>query len=148
MDRVYVSIFDNDKQRIKVYHSSSLVGNSDSLDRIKFKFLNYDQRYYNLINPKNFVIHPNETLYFESYIILPFGDMLSNHNYEVLLDNRKKYSAVFSIHSDSTYHKKILSRTDLRTIKENGYEVFNGVVTSENEIPIIIRKQSVTKGKP
>ena len=32
--------------------------------------------------------------------------------------------------------QKYLSRAELATIKENGYEIFNGTITSKNRIPI------------
>lgn len=147
IDRGFISIFDSNGNSPKVFRSSSLVGNRDSLDMIKFELLNYDTRYYNVRNTKNFIIHPHEILYFEWFLLLPYGTGLENNNYGIALENNKKYFATISIHSDSTYSKKTLSRTDLKTIKENGYEIFTGVVTSKNKIPIKFVEYSKTKSQ-
>lgn len=136
IDRGFLSIFNNNGNRPKVFRSSSLVGNRDSINMIKFELLNYNTRYYNLRSPKNFIIHPHETLFFEWFVVLPYGTRLEDNNYGIALRNDEKYFATISIHSDSTYSKKTLSRTDLKTIKENGYEIFTGVVTSKNKIAV------------
>lgn len=142
MDRVFMSIFNNKGQKITIDCSSSLIGTSDSLDIVKFELMDYNIRYFKHRNSKNFVIHPYETLYFEWFIVLPYGTMLEDNNYEVELDSQKKYFANISMYSDGMYYKKTLSRTDLATIKKNGYEVFNGVITSKNKVPIRFKSKS------
>lgn len=86
-----------------------------------------------IINNNNFIIHPNETLYFEELIYLPKNDKVQYN--EVNFDNKKKYCASIFLYSDSTRYKNVISKADLNTIKENNYEVFNGIIKS-NQIPI------------
>jgi len=84
----------------------------------------------------NFIIFPNQSLYFEWFVVLPFGNLLEGVNYSVILDEQKKYFAQILI--GSTSNRKYISRTDLRTIEENNYEIFDGILTSKNKIPVII----------
>ena len=90
-------------------------------------------------NNNNFIIHAHEALYFEWFIVLPFGNMLEDINYSVKLDSTKKYYAEILMHSDTIHYKKAISRTDLKTIQENGYKIFNGTIRSKNRIPIIFK---------
>jgi hypothetical protein len=87
---------------------------------------------------KNFFLHPAETLYFEWYVVLPFGNLSEGVNYCVVLDKQQKYSGQVLI--GSTLNKKTISRTDLKTIEENHYQIFDGVVTSNNTVPIVINQ--------
>ena len=70
------------------------------------------------------------------FIILPFAKLKETINYQVVLDSNKKYFAEILLSSDSTNYKKFISRTDLQTIKANGYEVYHGIIKSKNKIPI------------
>lgn len=40
------------------------------------------------------------------------------------------------IYSDSTNYKKFLSRPILKTIDENNYKVYHGIIESKNTLPI------------
>lgn len=92
---------------------------------------------YNFIQKnQNFIIHPNESVYFEYFIVLPYGNYLEGNANWIEIDSNKKYFAEIFMNSDSTNYKKTISRVDLQTIKENGYEVYNGVIKSKNKIPI------------
>lgn len=108
-------------------------------NRLYSEYLSYNYRGKLHDNNQNFIIHPHETLYFEWFIVLPFGNILEDINYSVVLDSNKKYYAEVLINSDSTGYKKSISRTDLKTIEDNGYEIFNGTIRSKNKIPIIFR---------
>lgn len=90
------------------------------------------------MHSKNFILHSGETLYFEWYVILPFGSLFEGVDYWVVLNNQQKYFGQVSI--GSTLNKKTISRTDLKTIQENHYEIYNGVVKSTNTIPVVINK--------
>lgn len=83
----------------------------------------------------NFVIHPNETLYFEELLVLPFGT-LKDVNYSTILDSKKQYMSEMIIYSDTLNSKHLIPRADLQTIKHNNYEVFQGVIRSRNKIPV------------
>ena len=91
---------------------------------------------------KNFILHPHETLYFEWFVVLPYGDLSEDINYTISLNPREKYFAQILIHSDTINYKKIISRADLKTIQENGYEVYNGTIKSKNRIPIVFNNSS------
>lgn len=103
-------------------------------DMLYSRYLNYDH-HIDLQN-KNFIIHPDETLYFEWFVVLPFGNLLEDTNYSVILDEHKEYFAKILI--GSTSNLEYISRTDLETIKENKYEIFDGIITSKNRVPIRI----------
>lgn len=83
----------------------------------------------------NCIIHPGETLYFESYMHLP-DDKSESDNSHFVFDERKKYKMKIQVYSDSTNYKKTISKSDVATIKENHYVVFNGIITSKNEVPL------------
>ncbi len=87
-----------------------------------------------LVDNSNFVIHPNEVLYFEWFLNLPYGNQIPN--YTIKFEKGKKYSAEIVMFSDSINYKQTISRTDLKTIKDNGYEVYHGIIKSKNKIPI------------
>lgn len=88
---------------------------------------------------RNFIIHPNETLYFEWFIILPFGNLIEGTDYSISLDTKENYFAEILLYSDGINYKNNISRTDLKTIQENKYEVFNGFLTSKNRIPVVFK---------
>lgn len=90
---------------------------------------------------RNFIIHPNETLYFEWFVILPFGNLIEDANYNVFLNSTKEYYAEILMHSDSINYKNILSRTDIKTIDENGCEIYNGTIKSINRVPVVFKTQ-------
>jgi len=85
----------------------------------------------------NFVIHPQETLYFEFPIDLPSADRFQSAS--VGLDPSENNFASIFIYSDSTDYKKYLSRADLKDIKKNKYIVYHGLINSNNKIPIKFR---------
>ncbi|OYQ38085.1 hypothetical protein CHU92_06615 [Flavobacterium cyanobacteriorum] len=84
----------------------------------------------------NFTIHPNETLYFEWFLVLPFGTLTEENKYFVKLDENKKYYAELFINSDTINIKNKISRTDKRMIEENKYKVFTGILKSKNRVPV------------
>jgi hypothetical protein len=100
------------------------------------KMLNYsicgDEKF--ILDNSNFIIHPNETLYFEWFLNLPYGNTIQNAY--VKFDKEKEYSAEIEMFSDSVNYKKMLSRPILKTIEKNGYEVYHGVIKSKNRVPI------------
>lgn len=88
------------------------------------------------LHSKNFILHANETLYLEWYVVLPFGSLFEGIDYWVVLNNQQKYFGQVLI--GSTLNKKTISRADLKTIQENHYEIYNGIIKSKNKIPVII----------
>lgn len=133
IDKAYLNIIDSKKNTIKVNKSipSSFLSN----DEIRFELMNYDFKYYH--KNRNFIIHPNETLYFEWFVVLPFGTIIEQPVSLVNLDFNEKYEVELQMTSyNSNEAQKYLSRTELETIKTNGYEIFNGTITSKNRIPI------------
>lgn len=119
-------------------HVSSPSGGFDR-GQIHSEYLGYQYRGRLHATNSNFIIHPNETLYFEWFVVLPFGNLSEDLNYSVVLNPKKKYYANILVHSDTTNYKLSLSRTDLKTIEDNGYEIYRGTITSKNKIPIIFR---------
>ena len=87
--------------------------------------------YKTIIDKNNFYIHKGESIYFEYAMYLP-----DSNGFYIEFDINKKYLTELQLFSDSTNYKKILSRTVLRTIKENGYEVYHGIIKSKNKVPI------------
>ena len=80
----------------------------------------------------NFIIHPNETLYFEFYLTLPMTE-----NSLVGFIKGENYFASIELVSDSSNYKNVLSRPEIETIKKNNYKIFQGRLQS-NKIPIKI----------
>lgn len=98
--------------------------------KLGYKINGYSKDY---IDKNRFFIHPNEIIYFEKLICLPLPDKFSSR---LDFDNNKKYSLRIFIHSDSTNYKNILSRTDIRTVEDNSYEVYHGIIESVNTVPV------------
>ena len=73
-------------------------------------------------------------MFFEWFVNLPYGNDMQNAHVE--LDKNKKYYAEMVMFSDSINYKKSVSRTTLKTIKENNYKIFHGIIKSKNKIPI------------
>lgn len=138
INTAYIDIFDDKGNYQKPRVSLPSLGGFSTEELYK-KSLNYDDRRVYLDNGKNFIIHPNETLYFEWFVVLPFGHLLKEANYGVELNPKQNYYAEVLVHSDSLNYKDIISRTDLKTIQENGYEVFNGTIRSKNKIPVVFK---------
>jgi len=133
----HVAIYDSNGKYQKPHTSSPSGGDSQKM--LYLKYLNYNYCGLSHDNSQNFIIHPHETLYFEWFIVLPFGNVLEDINYSVVLDSKKKYYAEVLMHSDSTNYKNSVSRADLKTIQDNGYEIFDGTIKSKNRIPIVFK---------
>lgn len=136
MDNAYVKIFDDKNEIVKPHSSSATFGSilPNNLEILNQMGYNFTRKY------KNFIIHPHETLYFEWFIVLPYGNNLEYNSYWLKLEAEKKYFAEILINSNGKDYEKEISRTDLQTIKENGYEVFNGTIKSKNKVPIVLNE--------
>lgn len=141
INKAFISFFDDKgKEVILKYGHINLDYESKDLSEEKndkiAEFLNYkiDGQQKFILDNYNFVIHPDETLYFEWFLNLPYGNIIQNAG--INFDDKKDYNAEITMFSDSTNYKKKLSRTVLQTIKENGYEVYHGIIKSKNKVPI------------
>ncbi|RXR17340.1 hypothetical protein EQG63_11160 [Flavobacterium amnicola] len=85
------------------------------------------------IDKNKFFIHPKETIYFEKLVSLPIPDRFSS---KLMFRIDRKYMMSVFVYSDSTKSKDFLSRPDFKTITENGYEIYHGVIKSKNKVPI------------
>jgi len=137
INKAHLAIFDSNGEYQRPHIATPSGGVDDK--RLYYQYLDYHYRGRLHDTNKNFIIHPNETLHFEWFIVLPFGNMLENINYSVVLDSKKNYYAEISIHSDTIGYKKSMSRADLKTIRENGYEIFIGTIKSKNKIPVVFK---------
>lgn len=99
----------------------------------EIKDLNYSilPDYKNLIDKNNFLLKKGESKYFEILYYFPE----SNYSY-VNLDKNKRYFFKMLIYSDSTDCIKFLSRPILKTINENNYKIYHGIIKSKNTVPI------------
>lgn len=132
MDRVFVKITQNN-QIVKCKLSCPSLGSGQGPNH--FEVLN--QLDYSFIyNFNNFIIYPKQIIYFEWFIMLPKGNRVEFCTNSVNLDSSKKYFIELLLRSDSLNYKNDVSRTEYQTIKENGYEVYNGIIKSKNKIPI------------
>jgi hypothetical protein len=109
-------------------------------DEDLLKSLNYDYSKYNTFCLKsNFAIHPGETIFFEYPLHLPYDNLdLDNSNF--VFKKGKEYFFKIQIFSDSTNLEKYLTRTDIKTIQENNYKVYHGVLESKNMVKVKIIK--------
>lgn len=132
VDRAFLSLIDeNDKySTVKVREPSRDVAPGSVL----LDYLNYNRNYQN--SDRNFIIHPGETLYFEWFVTLPFGNFIEDATYSVILDKDKKHFAELVISSDTAIYKNKIPRNDMKTIKDNGYEIFTGILRSKNKVPV------------
>jgi hypothetical protein len=109
---------------------------NDSLLFKRYHSLGYKNDAQNYINynvTKNLIkIRAGETLYFETYINLPF-----NNSQFVKLSPDKKYTASLTFYADTTNLKKVLTWAQLKDIEENNYKLYQGTITSTNSIPIV-----------
>lgn len=140
IDKAFVAIYDSYGEYQKPHTASPSAGFEEK--DLYAEYLNYNYRGRLHDTNQNFIIHPHETLYFEWFIVLPFGNLLEDVNYSLVLDSKKKYYAEVLMHSDTANYKKSISRTDLKTIQDNGYEIFNGTIKSKNKIPVVFSKAS------
>lgn len=135
MDRAFVRFTDANNQVIRTFGSYPTFGPNAKLPNnlMILNLLNYNE----ISMFKNFIIHPNETLYFEWLLVLPYGNKYEFMSYCIKDFNpQKQYFAELLLSSNGVNYKSQISRTDLQTIKKNGYEVYNGVIKSKNKIPI------------
>lgn len=114
------------------------------LENEKYKNLGYLNKSEYWVH-KNFSIsnnmitlHPNETLYFETYIRLPnaYNDITNNYD-SVIFDFSKNY--FFSLYFNFNSYEDIkdyLTELQKQAIKENNYEIFEGELKSVNQVPI------------
>ena len=135
-------IYDNEKKLVKIntprlnfdFNQNSCLNKNFKIS----KFLNYSEDFNSLYIQEqlNFIIHPNETLYFEWFVNLPYGNEMQKAHLN--LDNDRNYYAKIFMFSDSTNYKKELSRTTLQTIKTNNIKVYHGIIESKNSVPVKI----------
>ncbi|WP_299112098.1 hypothetical protein [uncultured Winogradskyella sp.] len=83
-------------------------------------------------------IHPDESVYFETYTSLPQkkDDLIGDYS-GVSFDTAKKFEAklrfTFLGYDDV---KDFLTEIKKKEIKENGYKVYNGTLESTNSVPV------------
>ncbi|KQB37712.1 hypothetical protein [Flavobacterium aquidurense] len=99
----------------------------------EIKELNYSiaPDYKDLIDKNNFLLKRGESKYFEILYYFPE----SNYSFVHLYKN-KKYVFKMLIYSDSTDYMKFLPRPILKTINENKYKVYHGIIESKNNVPV------------
>jgi hypothetical protein len=105
----------------------------DKFEEQKAKSLGYKSGKLPLNN--NFTIHPGETLYFEYFINLS-NDKFGNNESRITFNKEKRYMMKVQIYSDSKNNKNTISFSDLKTIETNNYKIFNGIISSKNEVPL------------
>ncbi|KGO89251.1 hypothetical protein [Flavobacterium suncheonense] len=83
----------------------------------------------------NFILHPGEIKIIEGFVTLPVGDDLNSSS--IKIEEGNKYFASIFICSDSTDLDN-LSKSEIKTIRDNGYKIFHGLIYSKNKVPIKI----------
>lgn len=125
------NIDDFSKSDFQIYSDLKIKYLNETAENLNYNISGQEK---NITDESNFFIKPNETIYFEGYINLPYGkDKFSPD--VMFIDNKPVFASVIIV-SDSTNYKNILSRTDLRTIEDNKYKVYNGIIKSQNKVPI------------
>ncbi len=113
---------------------------SDSLDKELYKDLGYKNGLFlnNWISNNIITIHPNEKIFFESLLNLPFNTPYKDKRGPeyVFLNKEKVYKTFMSITIDTTNIKSQLTHSQLKTIKENNYILYHGTLESVNSVPI------------
>ena len=163
MDELYINgvykngkilkIYDSNNIEIK-YESASNYSRDFNLDDCSYRkqleyqnkidneaeLLGYDKVRRQVLSSggyENFVIHPNETLYFEYYINIT--NLMEHEKFRTgfaRLEKPGEYLSSLSVISDSSNYKNDLHRDILKSIKVNNYKIYHGVLTSKNKIPL------------
>ncbi len=134
IDKAFLRITD-DRESVRVSHSSPTPGPGAKIPRNLAVADALDHHFLNMNS--NFIIHPKETLYFEWFIVLPYGHMIENEPQFVQLDSNKKYLAALYLSSSNVDYKNKISMADLKTVEKNGYKVYDGVIKSKNKVPVV-----------
>lgn len=93
------------------------------------------------ITEKTIIIHPNETLFFTSFIMLPHNVDINNRGLQKLqLDTNKNYSAQLYLISNLDSIKNYLTDTQRKTFETNNYIHYTKPLVSINSIPIKFKK--------
>ncbi|BFM44213.1 hypothetical protein CFS9_28540 [Flavobacterium sp. CFS9] len=123
----------NSKEYLPTEEFSTCKQINYTMEEKEIKELNYSisPDYKKLIDKNNFFLKQGESKYFEILYYFPESNYSS-----VNLDKNKKYFFKMLIYSDSTNFRKILSRPILKTIRENGYKVYHGIIESKNSVPV------------
>jgi hypothetical protein len=80
------------------------------------------------------IVHPGEARFFTYYKTLPQFSQYSFY-YMYKFNSSEKYSFQLSLENDAKLSKEYLTANQLKEIEDNGYTVFDGVVSS-NKVPI------------
>lgn len=83
----------------------------------------------------NFIIHPDETLFFEYYINV-MDTMTPAEDFRLKypeITNKYKYHSKLLIASDSTNYRSVLPREIIETIKKNKFKVYHGILMSKDD---------------
>ena len=128
-----IPFFWNEKEKVCAQESL----NNILIDSKRLGYKVPKEYFYSKEGCPNFFIHPNETIYFEYYINLT--DTIANENFRGGYADLKKginYYAKLSIASDSTNYKNDLPRDVLKTIEENNFMVYHGMIESKNKVSV------------
>lgn len=140
--------FKNSQQEI--INSKGFVNNSDDLERLlETQLINYyNNMKYNYIEvesllvgysqEKLLIIPSKETLYFESYVSLPYNkaSIFASQDF-IQLNKDDSYTVSLKFVSNKINTEKRISNSQKRTFKENNYIMYDGVLKSKNSVPIV-----------
>lgn len=148
-----IKIYDEKKQEVKYFPKFT----HESIETLECDIRNLEKITYNAnlkgyktplqyhfldleLDINNFILYPNESLYFE----FPFkinkipDNKMENQRIYTNLKSNKKYFSLISFFSDSLNYKENLPRNILKSLEENNIEVFNGELIVQRKIPIKI----------
>jgi len=114
----------------------------DYYDKIKLKEKSWNWKRVNMeIIKKTIIIHPNETLFFSSYLTLPNNIGDTNKNLQKLeLNFNKSYKAQLYFASNLDTIENYLTSSQKATFKANNYVHYKKPLISANSIPIKLKK--------
>lgn len=128
-------------KNIKIYHNVL-----DSIKKSYYKNLGYDEKTFRWlvknyeITKRMIIVHPNETLFYEVPISLPF-----NYNSVAAIRNRininknKKYKLQLILNSKIDSIENFLTESQLLTFKANNYKIYSGFLTSSNTTDVTFK---------
>ncbi|APX99373.1 hypothetical protein BWR22_03295 [Lacinutrix venerupis] len=149
-------VYDDSNNAVEVtYPLFQPVSNENDIYNFVKDSLNYD--FYRKIGEKNksgrwqtinvaltnkmIVIHPNETLFFTSYIILPKNsNQIGRGEEEVNIEYNKNYSAKLEFYSSIDSVTNYLTDTQKATFESNNYVFYSKPLISINSIPIKFKR--------
>lgn len=123
-----------------IFETNGVFYSIDNFILNKLNYADFLQPNYTIKKNSNFVIFPNQTKFFETFIYLPMGDEYSQ--FKLPITEKDSFFIKMILYSEGLNKNKNnnLSQSQLNEIESNSYLVFDGNLLSNNKVPIKVIK--------